>query len=433
MPLPVGRRVTTASVLPAKCELPRKLASRARTLRETARSISCPERFYMVTVKTQSCKVLQLVTLTAPLGTLAAAAHAVNTQAHLQRPPTANRRAFLDTAAPPRSGSRHPSRLRPWRVQTRLYSLPALSDESTNATTVSSADYEEYSGRRKAALDVALRSFDLSPPQLANESTMHTTRDAAASAASAAATAPAVDRCIDWDGFGMSAQRTYYTYVRPHPSKLAGLQREPLERSAWRTAAQIAGLVRAYQNSLNAFFRNQDSTRPKLREAGGRNPLVVVLDNVRSAHNVGSIIRTAEAGGVERVVVCGITPHPPHPKLDKTSLGAHEHIPVHHVGTCVEAVRQLKEEGFTIVVLETTDRSQPHVDISFPPKTAVVFGNEVSGVATDVLHLADVLCEIPMFGVKNSINVANAASIVVFEVLRQWRAFDRLKQTVNEE
>jgi 23S rRNA (guanosine2251-2'-O)-methyltransferase len=102
-----------------------------------------------------------------------------------------------------------------------------------------------------------------------------------------------------------------------------------------------------------------------------------VLDNVRSANNVGSILRSAETAGLAEVLCCGITPHPPHPKLSKTALGAAESVPTRHFESTHDVMKVLKEEGYTIYGMETSSRSVCYTDVAFPKKTALVLGNEV--------------------------------------------------------
>ena len=155
-----------------------------------------------------------------------------------------------------------------------------------------------------------------------------------------------------------------------------------------------------------------------------RRPIYAILDNLRSAFNVGSIIRTADCALIEKVYCCGITAHPPHKKLDKTSLGALPYVPWEHRETTIEVVSELKEKGIAIYALELTNKSRVIWDVSFTLPAAVVLGNEALGVSKEVLHLADEIVEIPMLGYKNSINVAVAFGIVVYEIQRQyWKKF----------
>lgn len=145
-----------------------------------------------------------------------------------------------------------------------------------------------------------------------------------------------------------------------------------------------------------------------------KRPYVLVLDNVRSLSNVGSIFRTADAFRCERLYLCGITGTPPHRELAKTALGADLTVAWQHAPDAAELVAALRREGYTVCVVEQTDQSQSLAD--FRPEAgrryAFVLGNEVSGVGDGVVALADLGLEIPQFGTKHSLNVAVAAGIV---------------------
>lgn len=146
-------------------------------------------------------------------------------------------------------------------------------------------------------------------------------------------------------------------------------------------------------------------------------PYVLVLDNVRSLLNVGSIFRTADAFRCERLYLCGITGTPPHRELTKTALGADETVPWQYAPDATALLGQLRREGYVLCVVEQTDGSQSLAD--FRPEAgrryAFVLGNEVSGVGDEVVTRADVGLEIPQFGTKHSLNVAVAAGIVCWD------------------
>ena len=148
---------------------------------------------------------------------------------------------------------------------------------------------------------------------------------------------------------------------------------------------------------------------------------VYVANFINSASNVGSIYRSAETAGVAWVITCGISCHPPHPKLMKTALSSIETVPTKHFASTAEAIIQLKREGYSIVVMETVEGSKCYTQETYPKNTALIVGNEVCGVDTRILELADKIIHIPTYGVKNSLNVASALPIVLFEILRQWR------------
>ncbi len=149
-------------------------------------------------------------------------------------------------------------------------------------------------------------------------------------------------------------------------------------------------------------------------------PLYGVLDNVRSAFNVGSIFRTSEAARVARLELCGITPYPPNPRLDRTALGTAFSVEWRHWIETRQALAALKAEGIEIWALEVSSRAQSLRDVSTPESVALVFGHETIGVSHDALREADRVIEIPLWGRKNSLNVATAYGVVVFELLRRW-------------
>jgi len=151
-------------------------------------------------------------------------------------------------------------------------------------------------------------------------------------------------------------------------------------------------------------------------------PVAVVLDRVRSLYNVGAFFRTCDAAGVSRLHLAGYTGRPPDPRISKTALGAEESVPWSHHATAGEAVDQLRAEGFQIAAIETTDDA---IDIhEWRPKFPIcaVFGNEVDGVPPEISEAADVRVKIPMLGLKESLNVAVAGGVVLFELLRKYRA-----------
>ena len=152
----------------------------------------------------------------------------------------------------------------------------------------------------------------------------------------------------------------------------------------------------------------------------GRTPIRVVLDNVRSMHNVGSVFRTADAFLLEGIDLCGYTPRPPHRDIQKTALGATETVPWRGWNHAAEAVRQLSVDGYRLLAVEQTTGSVFLHQLDFPAneRLAVVFGNEVEGVGADVLALCAGSIEIPQLGMKHSLNVSVAAGMVLWEICR---------------
>ena len=153
-------------------------------------------------------------------------------------------------------------------------------------------------------------------------------------------------------------------------------------------------------------------------------PLVVVLDNVRSMHNVGAVFRTADAFIVEKIILCGITPVPPHREIHKAALGATESVDWIYEKEISTAIKNLKNDGFEIVGIEQTTNSQNIEDyaINRDKKYALVLGNEVDGLSDEALPLYDTFLEIPQLGTKHSLNVSVSGGVVLWEVFRQWRA-----------
>jgi 23S rRNA (guanosine2251-2'-O)-methyltransferase len=150
-------------------------------------------------------------------------------------------------------------------------------------------------------------------------------------------------------------------------------------------------------------------------------PVIAVLENVRSAYNVGSVLRTADAFLLAAVYTTGYTPHPPHKQIDKTALGAHESVHCEHFMDAAAAVTKLKEAGFTIYAVEQTAGSTMLNDLIVSPnqKIAMVFGNEVTGVEAATIALCDGCVEIPQMGMKHSLNISVAAGVVLWELVRK--------------
>jgi 23S rRNA (guanosine2251-2'-O)-methyltransferase len=149
-------------------------------------------------------------------------------------------------------------------------------------------------------------------------------------------------------------------------------------------------------------------------------PVVVVLDNIRSMHNVGSVFRTADAFLLRGIYLCGYTPQPPHRDIHKTALGATETVEWKYAETTVEAVTRLKEDGYKVFAVEQVESSilLHQFDMNNNEPVAVVFGNEVTGVEQDVIKLCDGCIEIPQLGMKHSLNISVAAGIVLWELVR---------------
>jgi len=152
-------------------------------------------------------------------------------------------------------------------------------------------------------------------------------------------------------------------------------------------------------------------------------PLVVVLDNIRSLHNIGSVFRTSDAFRVECIYLCGITAVPPHPEMHKTALGAEFTVDWKYVNNAVEAVDNLKKDGYTVYSVEQAEGSIMLENIKLDPnrKYAVVLGNEVKGVQQEVIDYSDGCIEIPQYGTKHSLNVSVTAGIVIWDLFKQLK------------
>lgn len=156
-------------------------------------------------------------------------------------------------------------------------------------------------------------------------------------------------------------------------------------------------------------------------QSAAKVPLVVVLDNVRSMHNVGSVFRTADAFRLEGICLCGITGTPPDNELHKTALGAEDSVRWKHYDTALDAVRDLKAGGYTVLSIEQVENSTKLQDLHTDEgrRYAIVLGNEVKGVEQDVVDACDGCIEIPQYGTKHSLNVSVAAGIIIWDFARR--------------
>jgi tRNA G18 (ribose-2'-O)-methylase SpoU len=147
----------------------------------------------------------------------------------------------------------------------------------------------------------------------------------------------------------------------------------------------------------------------------------ILLDNVRSLHNIGSVFRTADAFLVESIYLCGISAQPPHPEIHKTALGATDTVAWKYYSKVEDAIKNCISEGYTIVTVEQTSNSIPLNKFEYPDRPiALVFGNEVKGVSEEVLPYSDTAIEIPQFGTKHSFNISVCAGIVLYTLNQQY-------------
>jgi tRNA G18 (ribose-2'-O)-methylase SpoU len=158
-------------------------------------------------------------------------------------------------------------------------------------------------------------------------------------------------------------------------------------------------------------------------KAAKKIPLIVVLDNVRSLHNVGSVFRTADAFLVEAIYLCGITAAPPHVEIHKTALGAEDSVAWKYFEKTPDALEELKRQNYHIAAIEQAENSISLEKLTLADgKYAVIFGNEVRGVEQEVMDRCDSCIEIPQFGVKHSLNISVAAGMIIWEVFKQKQA-----------
>jgi tRNA G18 (ribose-2'-O)-methylase SpoU len=164
--------------------------------------------------------------------------------------------------------------------------------------------------------------------------------------------------------------------------------------------------------------KNLNDIRP-----ADRLPVVVVVDSVRSLYNVGSIFRTSDGVLLEKLILTGFTPRPPRKEIEKTALGATQSVPWEYVKEPAEAIRHFKDSGYHAFCLELTDQVIPYYDVTVAQyPLCLVIGNEITGVSRDVLAECEKAIEIPQFGIKQSLNVAVAYGVAIFELSRIWRA-----------
>ena len=155
-----------------------------------------------------------------------------------------------------------------------------------------------------------------------------------------------------------------------------------------------------------------------------KTPLVIVLDNVRSAHNVGSVFRTSDAFLVEKICLCGITPNPPHKDIRKTALGASESVNWQRYTNSMDCIQELKAGGYYIISIEQVDKAvmldnfNPQKD----NKYALIFGNEVKGVEQEIVNVSDAVIEIPQYGTKHSLNISVSSGVVIWDFFRKIQA-----------
>ncbi len=175
----------------------------------------------------------------------------------------------------------------------------------------------------------------------------------------------------------------------------------------------------------NRKLKNSELDRINLEEykASEKTPLIIILDNIRSLNNIGSVFRTADAFLIKKVYLCGITAQPPHKDIQKTALGATESVDWEYAENTMDVIEKLQKEGVFVASIEQAELAVNLDDFSVQKELtyAVIFGNEVKGVQQNVVSASDVVIEIPQFGTKHSLNIAVSVGVVV------WDLFVKLK------
>ncbi len=163
--------------------------------------------------------------------------------------------------------------------------------------------------------------------------------------------------------------------------------------------------------------------RPKADELRGfeRFPVAVIAENVRSLYNVGSMFRTSDGALIEKLFLCGYTGYPPRKEIDKTALGSVETVPWEHNTDTLSVIGDYRERGYSIVALEHTDSSVSYLEAEYKFPLCLMLGNEVEGLSAEAVAMADMAVEIPMYGIKQSLNVSVAYGILVYHLINEFR------------
>ena len=180
---------------------------------------------------------------------------------------------------------------------------------------------------------------------------------------------------------------------------------------------------------MNRKLANEELGRVDVEEFRQleKHPIVVILDNVRSLNNIGSVFRTADAFAIKAIYLCGITAKPPHREINKTALGATESVSWKYFEHTKEAVEELKTKGYTIYAVEQTEKSIL-LNLFQPKKTeklAVIMGHEVKGVDQEIINIADAVIEIPQKGTKHSLNISVSTGVVLWDLVSKIEALNK--------
>lgn len=172
-------------------------------------------------------------------------------------------------------------------------------------------------------------------------------------------------------------------------------------------------------------LENNELDRKSVKDfkSASKTPLIIILNDIRSLHNIGSVFRTSDAFLVEKIYLCGITATPPHKEIQKTALGATETVAWEHHKNVIDVIKKLQTENVTVLAIEQVEKACLLDKFSVEPnkKYALIFGNEVYGVAQEAVALCDGCIEIPQLGTKHSLNIAVSAGIVIWDLFKQLK------------
>ena len=176
---------------------------------------------------------------------------------------------------------------------------------------------------------------------------------------------------------------------------------------------------------MNRKLKNEELNRISVDEfkSTQKTPIIIVLDNIRSLNNIGSVFRTADAFLIEAIYLCGITAQPPHREIQKTALGATETVEWNYFNSTTEAIAKLKSNDYKIAAIEQAENSimLNDFELNKNENLAIIFGNEVKGVEQEAIDLSDTVIEIPQFGTKHSLNISISAGIVIWDLFQKIR------------
>ena len=174
---------------------------------------------------------------------------------------------------------------------------------------------------------------------------------------------------------------------------------------------------------MNRKLKNEELNRISVNEfkSTHKTPIIIILDNIRSLNNIGSVFRTADAFLIKAVYLCGITAQPPHREIQKTALGATEAVNWKYFESTIDAINKLKNDDYKIAAIEQVENSimLNNFDFNKNEKLAIIFGNEVKGVEQKAIDLSDSVIEIPQYGTKHSLNISVSVGVVIWELYRK--------------